>query len=125
MTESTDFKEPPFIIADTRLVTHLAGEANVANGKAACSSNGTSDVQPTTGDVASATSHETPNGALAALDDVPPELTKRYYFGCGPFHPKWLQIFVSKKLFTFLLCCFAFIQGSIVSGELILTMTTV
>ena len=47
---------------------------------------------------------------------VPPDLLKSYYFGCGPFHPKWLQVFANKKFFTFLLCLFAFLQGSIVSG---------
>ena len=47
---------------------------------------------------------------------VPPDVLKLYYFGCGSFHPKWLQILANKKFFTFLLCLFAFLQGSIVSG---------
>ena len=51
-------------------------------------------------------------------DIVPAELTKTYYFGCGPCHPHWLQwLFARKKVFTFLLCCYAFLQGAIVSGE--------
>ena len=41
---------------------------------------------------------------------------KVYYYGCGPFHPKCLQILANKKFFTFLLSLFAFLQGSIVSG---------
>ena len=42
---------------------------------------------------------------------------RKYYCGLGPFHPKWLQGFATKKLFTVLLFLFAFLQGSIVSGE--------
>ncbi len=49
-------------------------------------------------------------------EEVPNEFLKTYYCGCGPCHPSWLQFFAHKKFFTFLLCLFAFIQGSLVSG---------
>ena len=49
--------------------------------------------------------------------NVTSDLTEKvYYYGCGPFHPKCLQILANKKFFTFLLSLFAFLQGSIVSG---------
>jgi organic anion transporter 4A len=42
---------------------------------------------------------------------------RRHYFGCGPCHPKWLQVlFAKKKFFTFLLTSFTFLQSSVVSG---------
>ena len=41
---------------------------------------------------------------------------KTYYFGCGPFHPQWLQTLANKKVFTLFLCLFVAIQGSVVSG---------
>ena len=51
-------------------------------------------------------------------ENVPAELLKTYYFGCGPWHPQWLQwLFARKKFFTFLLCCYAFLQGAIVNGK--------
>ena len=51
------------------------------------------------------------------VNSVPPDLLKTYYCGCGPCHPKWLQIFARKKIFTFLLCIFSFLQSGLVSGE--------
>lgn len=48
--------------------------------------------------------------------EVPAELLKTYYCGCGPFHPKFLQLFASKKFFTFLMFVYALIQGCIVTG---------
>lgn len=45
------------------------------------------------------------------------ELLKQYYFGCGPFHPKWLQFLANKKFFTLLACCFTCLHSSIVSGQ--------
>lgn len=51
-------------------------------------------------------------------DEVPAELQKTYYFGCGPYYWKRLhRIMARKKMFTFLLCCYAFLQGAIVSGK--------
>ena len=51
-------------------------------------------------------------------ENIPPELSKTYHFGCCPWHPQWLQwLFARKKFFTFLLCCYAFLQGAIVVGE--------
>ncbi len=50
-------------------------------------------------------------------DYIPADLLKPYYYGVGACHPKWLQILANKKFFTALLCLFAFIQGSLVSGE--------
>ena len=47
---------------------------------------------------------------------VPPDLLKRYYCGFGPCRPKWLQVMANKKIFTLLLCLFAFLQGAVVSG---------
>ena len=61
---------------------------------------------------------------LAKNMDVPAELTKTYHFGCGPCHPHCLQwLFARKKVFTFLLCCYAFLQGAIVSGECLIAST--
>ena len=48
---------------------------------------------------------------------TPPELLKTYYFGCGPFHPKWLQVLANKKFFTILLCAFAFFESTVVTGK--------
>ena len=48
---------------------------------------------------------------------VPPDLLKRYYCGFGPCRPKWLQVMANKRIFTLLLCLFAFVQGSVVSGK--------
>ena len=49
--------------------------------------------------------------------DVPSELLKVYYCGCGPCHPNWLQWFAKKKIFTLLLSLFAFLEGAVVSGK--------
>ncbi len=37
--------------------------------------------------------------------------------GIGPCHPQCLQIFASKKFFTFMLCIFGLIEGALISGE--------
>ena len=51
-------------------------------------------------------------------EEVPAELQSTYYFGCGPYYSKQLHwLMARKKVFTFLLCCYAFIQGAIVSGK--------
>lgn len=56
----------------------------------------------------------------AAAVEVPSDLQKAYYFGCGPCHPKWLQFLFAKKVFfTFLLSVFSFLQGGIISGILV------
>ena len=39
-----------------------------------------------------------------------------YYCGCGPWHPPQLQVFRDARVFTFLLCLFATIEGALVSG---------
>ena len=45
------------------------------------------------------------------------EANLKFYCGIGSFRPRFLRIFSNAKFFTFLLCTYAFIQGSIVSGE--------
>lgn len=52
-------------------------------------------------------------------EEIPSDLLEPYYCGVGPFHPRWLQFFANKKFFTLLLCFFSFVQGSLVSGELV------
>ena len=42
--------------------------------------------------------------------------SKEYYCGCGPWHPPLLQVFRDARVFTFLLCLFATIEGALVSG---------
>lgn len=42
---------------------------------------------------------------------------REYYCGCGPWHPPWLQIFRDSRFFTFILCLFSLIEGSLVSGK--------
>lgn len=46
-----------------------------------------------------------------------PPYQPRYHFGCGPCHPRWLQVFADPKVFTFCLCLFALVEGATVSGE--------
>ena len=41
---------------------------------------------------------------------------KEYYCGCGPWHPAQLQVFRDARVFTFLMCLFATIEGALVSG---------
>ena len=40
-----------------------------------------------------------------------------FYFGCGPWHPKWLQVLANAKFYTFILCFFVIVERSITSGE--------
>ena len=40
-----------------------------------------------------------------------------FHFGCGPWHPKWLQVLANAKFYTFILCLFVIVEGSITSGE--------
>ena len=47
----------------------------------------------------------------------PESLLNPYHCGCGPFHPKWLQVFARKKFMTFLFCSFVCLHSSVVSGE--------
>jgi organic anion transporter 4A len=56
---------------------------------------------------------------------TPPELLKSYSFGCGPFHPSWLQKLANRKVFTSLLCMFGLIEGSIVTGLTSVVLRTV
>ena len=60
---------------------------------------------------------ETTKEDLNNIPEVLPELKKTYFFGCGPCHPQWLQIFASKKFFTLILCFSTLLQGAIVSGK--------
>ena len=46
-----------------------------------------------------------------------PELKNSYFFGCGPCHPNWLQIFSNKKFFTLILCLSSLLQGAVVAGK--------
>ena len=50
------------------------------------------------------------------------ELTKEYYCGLGRCRPKWMQIFLDARFFTFLLCLNCFIEGALVSGEYLVNM---
>ena len=60
---------------------------------------------------------ETTKEDLNIIPEALPELKKTYFFGCGPCHPQWLQIFASKKFFTLILCFITLLQGIIVSGK--------
>ena len=107
MSEATDFKEAPLFISGATIVVGDKRNNSSSNGVVKQQHKESSQKQEDR-------EHD------EYLKDVPLELTKRYYFGCGPCHPKWLQIFAQKKLFTILLCGFAFLQGAIVSGELLI-----
>ena len=61
---------------------------------------------------------ETTKEDLNNIPEVLPELKKTYFFGCGPCHPQWLQIFASKKFFTLMLFFSTLLQGAIVLGKL-------
>ena len=50
-------------------------------------------------------------------EDVPKDPPVEYFCGIGSFRPKCLQIFRSANFFTFLLCCFTFIEGALATGE--------
>lgn len=41
-----------------------------------------------------------------------------YYCGCGPWHPVKLQVLRDARVFTFLICVFATIEGALVSGNI-------
>ena len=41
----------------------------------------------------------------------------RYYCGIGRFRPKCLQVFATKKFFTFILCVYCLIEGAVTTGE--------
>ena len=55
-----------------------------------------------------------PDSPSATLSSTP---TRVYYFGCGPCHPRWLQVLANPKVYTFLLCLFVVVEGAIVSGK--------
>ena len=40
-----------------------------------------------------------------------------YFCGLGRCRPKWLQVLVDARFFTFLLCLNCFIEGALVSGK--------
>ena len=58
-----------------------------------------------------------PGNVAVDEGDEEDEANRKFYCGIGSFRPKFLRIFSNAKFFTFLLCLYAFIQGSIVSGE--------
>lgn len=66
------------------------------------------DTRPKNGDLASS-----PGAVEVKKEDSQTE----YYCGCGPWHPPQLQVFRDARVFTFLLCLFATIEGALVSGE--------
>ena len=45
--------------------------------------------------------------------------TPRYYCGIGRFRPQCLQLFATKKFFTFILCVYCLIEGAVSTGELL------
>ena len=68
--------------------------------------------------------HEGKNGhpsspittGLMALEDEE-EMPVEYFCGIGKCRPKCLQIFRSAKFFTFILSCYALVEGAIASGN--------
>ena len=62
------------------------------------------------------TAKDEPGTDCSNLDTIPPELLETYYCGCGPCHPRFLQIFANKKFFTFLLSVFTLLEGAVMSG---------
>ena len=60
------------------------------------------------------------NSAPATLDPSslsPSAPTRAYYFGCGPCHPRRMQVLADPKVYTFLLSLFVIVEGAVVSGE--------
>lgn len=67
-----------------------------------------------------------PNGAeadrspaadgLADAADSRSSPTKVYYFGCGPCHPRWLQVLATGKMYSFMLSLFITVEGALISG---------
>ena len=41
---------------------------------------------------------------------------KVFYYGCGPWHPKWLQVLATDKFYTFILSIFVLVEGAITAG---------
>ena len=46
-------------------------------------------------------------------------VVQEYYCGVGRCRPGWMQKLRDARFFTFLLCCNCFIEGALVSGELV------
>ena len=98
------------------------------NGDRGSSSNGSAAATPTTDRsklIITPSTDQTKQSSLSTelqvadqgngvVDD---EANLKFYCGIGSFRPKFLRIFSNAKFFTFLLCVYAFIQGSIVSGK--------
>lgn len=60
-----------------------------------------------------------PNGAEADRSpaaDSRSSPTKVYYFGCGPCHPRWLQVLATGKMYSFMLSLFITVEGALISG---------
>ena len=97
MSESPDISlHPPPVYPDALL-------QRMANGQG----NGSCSVASTPGDV--------------TRDLVESSESQRvYYCGLGRCRPAWMQrLFANAKFFTLLLCAYAFVEGAIVSGEVI------
>ena len=59
---------------------------------------------------------------LMALEDEE-EMPVEYFCGIGKCRPRCLQIFRSAKFFTFMLSCYALVEGAIASGNFIAKLT--
>jgi len=57
--------------------------------------------------------HTSSSSKRSSLGESP---KTEYYCGLGRCTPKWLQVFVDARFFTFLLCLNCFIEGALVSG---------
>lgn len=66
------------------------------------------DTRPKNGDLASSTGE---------VEVKVGDSQREYYCGCGAWHPPQLQVFRDARVFTFLLCLFATIEGALVSGD--------
>ncbi len=63
------------------------------------------------------TAMEKESGAQFAVEDEDVENKPVEYFcGFGSCRPKCLQVFRNAKFFTFLLCCYTFLEGSLATG---------
>ena len=92
MSESVDFVAPPAVLAQS-LNDAVEGDKNGNSASLAA------------GDREGKVGQERGGGEV-----------KEYYCGCGPWHPPQLQVFRDARVFTFLLCLFATIEGALVSG---------
>eukprot|EP00731_Ephydatia_muelleri_P010246 Em0005g832a len=59
------------------------------------------------------------DGESAGLQAPP-----RHYCGIGRFRPKCLQVFATKKFFTFILCVYCLIEGAVTTGFIAVVITS-